>query len=641
MQSLGSTNRNGQIDQATQLGHSSSIGTTTRLSLYDRLTNYPYLTEAAKISLRDYKYKSGDASILSYYLQPYWEFCAKLIPHYVAPNTITLLGFLGVLFGWAVLVYYNPDLHNHQVPSIIYLLNALLLFYYQTMDAIDGKHARNTKNSSALGELFDHGLDALIGYFQCYILVSAIDLGSTYFALIVIVLYYMTSFMMIWEDYVTDEMRFGKYNSPTEAIMLAITILISSFAMGQSKWSTVLFTVQRNDSARKRSHRTIHVIGGIGGALKGILSYMIVLIMFGMLAYLSPHLVENHFLPFSMLYGLTASYIQTRLIFARVCGCLSPTFFFIMIPMCILLVWRVVVFMLNASNHLWQVRMEVYLLYACVATVIASYLHMACLVIRQICETLGIHAFRVKKHVLADDRVCLCQSSQQEATTSPFAPSDYARRRDKDLSLKTSDILFARANSTPPTRFTNKEDLSFLTVDQPATLIPKQKLAAERKRNATIRNPLNCDDINHPEDYGDFAVRGFFRSDYQRVIPEKHKTDKLNVKDINDEWKFTTRRNINPLSPRYDYEKRIIGRDIGEIEGSKPAPLPPLSNYIKEPLVERRGNFGHAVPNTFPVERREYRKINFVQDIIGEPPKHYATFHVNTRRQTHPLDPKY
>ena len=321
---------------------------------------------------------------------------------------------------------------------------------------------------------FTHTQDALIGYFQCYILVSAIDLGSTYFALTVIVLYYMTSFMMIWEDYVTDEMRFGKYNSPTEAIMLAISILIATFVMGQSKWSTVLFTIQQHQnssstfywlfkifssdlnattkttsqssqqflniqfntlmvsiatllgasiivsnirsvlgfashSARKRSHRTIHVIGGIGGALKGILSYMIVLVMFVVLAFLSPHLVENHFLPLSMLYGLTASYIQTRLIFARVCGCLSPTFFFIMIPMGVLLVERVfVVMMMNSSTNSTNSNsttsmtntnsmMEVYLLYGCVGVVIFSYLHMAILVIRQICDTLNIHAFRVKK----------------------------------------------------------------------------------------------------------------------------------------------------------------------------------------------------------------------------------------------------
>ncbi len=34
---------------------------------------------------------------------------------------------------------------------------ALGLFFYQTMDVIDGKQARRTGTSSPLGELFDHG----------------------------------------------------------------------------------------------------------------------------------------------------------------------------------------------------------------------------------------------------------------------------------------------------------------------------------------------------------------------------------------------------------------------------------------------------------------------------------------------------
>ena len=31
---------------------------------------------------------------------------------------------------------------------------------YMTLDAIDGKQARNTKSSSPLGQLFDHGCDS-------------------------------------------------------------------------------------------------------------------------------------------------------------------------------------------------------------------------------------------------------------------------------------------------------------------------------------------------------------------------------------------------------------------------------------------------------------------------------------------------
>jgi len=41
------------------------------------------------------------------------------------------------------------------------VLCAVGLFIYQTLDAIDGKQARRIQCSSPLGELFDHGCDAL------------------------------------------------------------------------------------------------------------------------------------------------------------------------------------------------------------------------------------------------------------------------------------------------------------------------------------------------------------------------------------------------------------------------------------------------------------------------------------------------
>lgn len=48
-----------------------------------------------------------------------------------------------------------------QAPLWAYLLCAVGLFVYQSLDAIDGKQARRTNNSSPLGELFDHGCDSL------------------------------------------------------------------------------------------------------------------------------------------------------------------------------------------------------------------------------------------------------------------------------------------------------------------------------------------------------------------------------------------------------------------------------------------------------------------------------------------------
>ena len=60
-----------------------------------------------------------------------------------------------------VVDFIFTNLHFHQIPAWVLVLAAIGLFVYQTLDACDGKQARRTGNSSSLGELFDHGCDAV------------------------------------------------------------------------------------------------------------------------------------------------------------------------------------------------------------------------------------------------------------------------------------------------------------------------------------------------------------------------------------------------------------------------------------------------------------------------------------------------
>lgn len=48
-----------------------------------------------------------------------------------------------------------------QAPGWAYIVIAIGLFIYQSLDAVDGKQARRTNTASPLGELFDHGCDAV------------------------------------------------------------------------------------------------------------------------------------------------------------------------------------------------------------------------------------------------------------------------------------------------------------------------------------------------------------------------------------------------------------------------------------------------------------------------------------------------
>lgn len=59
------------------------------------------------------------------------------------------------------------------------LLFGIGVFVYQTMDNMDGKQARKTKNSSSLGMLFDHGCDAINAFVQAITLSRILMFGST------------------------------------------------------------------------------------------------------------------------------------------------------------------------------------------------------------------------------------------------------------------------------------------------------------------------------------------------------------------------------------------------------------------------------------------------------------------------------
>ncbi|KAL9643720.1 hypothetical protein ABK040_016166 [Willaertia magna] len=374
--------------------------------------NNKYISPWMIDSLKNYKYKSGDNSIMSYYLQSYWEYCAKLVPKQIAPNTITVLGFLGILLGFGLLIINNPNLESNHVNGIFYFLNGILLFYYQTMDAIDGKHARNTKNSSPLGELVDHGLDALVGYFQIIVLMSGLNLNNSFYSLIVIIIYYITSFIMIWNAYVTDLLVFGKYDSPTEVILLAIGILFISSIFGQEIWSFKIFNFSFNHLAiiigtilsisvifnniklvlkyahhsnSKRSYRAKFIVGGVLGSLKAAFPFLLTVLLFSLYCYFNYLFISNYFILNTLIYGLIGSYIQTRLILARVCNTTSPILYWIMLPLPILLL-----------NGFYGLMNPLVLVFISNIYVIVCYVHFVYYAVNEICKALDIYCFKVK-----------------------------------------------------------------------------------------------------------------------------------------------------------------------------------------------------------------------------------------------------
>lgn len=118
------------------------------------------ITPEGEIVIKNFKYKGGSISY-SYNLlwSPLAEYFLKYVPHWWAPNAITLAGFLINVMGCLSLICQNQI--GGKLEPWTFWFFSICVFTYQTLDNIDGKQARKTGNSSPLGMLFDHGCDAL------------------------------------------------------------------------------------------------------------------------------------------------------------------------------------------------------------------------------------------------------------------------------------------------------------------------------------------------------------------------------------------------------------------------------------------------------------------------------------------------
>lgn len=126
---------------------------------------FAYITNEQLQGFDGYKYSSRDTSPLSnYVMHPFWNATVKLFPRWIAPNILTLVGFLFLVSQTIVFAHFDPTFQaggvSSTMPKWVWFYGAFAHFMAHTLDGIDGKQARRTGSSGPLGELFDHGLDA-------------------------------------------------------------------------------------------------------------------------------------------------------------------------------------------------------------------------------------------------------------------------------------------------------------------------------------------------------------------------------------------------------------------------------------------------------------------------------------------------
>ncbi|WRX15456.1 CDP-alcohol phosphatidyltransferase - like 3 [Theobroma cacao] len=147
---------------------------------------------------------------------------------------ITLTGFMFLVTSALLGYIYSPHLDSPP-PRWVHFAHGLLLFLYQTFDAVDGKQARRTNSSSPLGELFDHGCDALACAFETLAFGSTAMCGrdSFWFWVISAVPFYGAT----WEHYFTNTLILPVINGPTEGLALIYTCHFMTAIVGAQWWA--------------------------------------------------------------------------------------------------------------------------------------------------------------------------------------------------------------------------------------------------------------------------------------------------------------------------------------------------------------------------------------------------------------------
>jgi len=123
----------------------------------------------------------------------------------------------------------------------VYILSALGLFFYQTMDALDGKQARRTGASSPLGQLFDHGCDAICTVFNVLSAAATCQVGTGLQAYVALSSVCVTFYLAQWEEYHTGVMSCGNgFYGVTEGQLTLVAVHLVTAALGTSFWTVEL-----------------------------------------------------------------------------------------------------------------------------------------------------------------------------------------------------------------------------------------------------------------------------------------------------------------------------------------------------------------------------------------------------------------
>jgi len=130
-------------------------------------------------------------------------------------------------------LYYGGLQGTEPVPNWVGFLGAACYFSYFLLDILDGKQARNTGSSSALGMLMDHGSDALVTFLLTLSLGTIVGLDNPIWYSIIWFMANCAFYFTTLEEYFTGIMFFPTFSGVAEGCLCACAGMITMGFKGQ------------------------------------------------------------------------------------------------------------------------------------------------------------------------------------------------------------------------------------------------------------------------------------------------------------------------------------------------------------------------------------------------------------------------
>ncbi|KAI8065332.1 uncharacterized protein B0P05DRAFT_553879 [Gilbertella persicaria] len=163
-----------------------------------------------------------------------------------------------MIFNVILVLVYVPTMEASEAgPAWIYFSFSIGLWLYSTFDNVDGRQARRTGTSSPLGELFDHGCDALNCSFAAIIQMAALGLGHSHASVIVYAIAMVGFYLSTIEEYHTGTLYLGYINVPTEGVCMLCIMYIISGLYGPMIWQSQLGDLMESTPTNMASVRLI------------------------------------------------------------------------------------------------------------------------------------------------------------------------------------------------------------------------------------------------------------------------------------------------------------------------------------------------------------------------------------------------